>query len=816
MLRQLTIFPDHFLGIVLAVSLAIFPTYNQAAEKKQLIKIGVLAHRGHEDALKRWSLTAEYLTKAIKGYEFIIKPKSLSGMREATENNLVEFVLTNPGNYVDIEANFGATRIATLKVKQRDHAYTVFSAVIFVRHDNTDINRLEDLRGKSFMAVNKNAFGGFQMAWLELKQVGINPFEDLSELKFSGFPQDNIVYAVESGRVDAGTVRSDTLERMASEGAIAIKDFKILNRQHNDKFPLLHSTKLYPEWPFAKLKNTDDHLAQQIAVALLTMPSDSMAAIVSRSEGWTIPLDYTPVHDVFKILKIGPYALVDPITVENIIEQYALYILLMIVILISLGLVIIYISRTNHNLNLTQTNLRTEIESRRKAQLDLARHRDTLEQNVITRTRELADLNQELQEDIIARKSAEASLTKSSHTLQTMHEITSSRHMTLDAKIDALLRTGCNCFNADYGAVLLLKLDKVYISRFVGIKQIFTRDKYIDQDKLFSTYLKLDSEPLIIQNAEIDDGFNQLAQCKEMGVSSYMGIPIIVSGSLYGYLEYGSSAVQHTSRSTIDIDMLQLISQWVGGEIQRRQAYDNAQKHQADLAHVARLGTMGEMASGLAHELNQPLTAIVNYTRGCVRRLTSDSADIPAIVDAMEQSCSEAERAAEIIRRMRELVNKEVPRREHNEINNIIEVVIKLLQPKIKTNHVTIKRELMSNIPKVYVDRIQIEQVLINLVNNAIDAMKKTPLLKREIIIQSGYDETNVQIKVFDRGSGLPNDMQSEVFEPFFSTKNEGMGMGLSISRSIIEAHQGNLNAEQRELGGSVFSFTLPLGSEVN
>ncbi|MCK4709740.1 MAG: hypothetical protein KAU21_14060, partial [Gammaproteobacteria bacterium] len=95
-------------------------------------------------------------------------------------------------------------------------------------------------------------------------------------------------------------------------------------------------------------------------------------------------------------------------------------------------------------------------------------------------------------------------------------------------------------------------------------------------------------------------------------------------------------------------------------------------------------------------------------------------------------------------------------------------------------------------------------------------AMKKTPLLKREIIIQSRYDKTNIQIKVFDRGSGLPNNMRSEVFEPFFSTKNEGMGMGLSISRSIIEAHQGNLTAEQRELGGSIFSFTLPLGSEAN
>lgn len=801
---------------ILLLLLALLPFQSQSVTNDKLIKIGVLAHRGHDETIDRWSLTADYLSEAIDGYQFIIKPKSLSSMKEAVEKNLLEFILTNPGNYVDIEANYGATRIATLKVKQRDNAYTSFSAVIFTRYDRHDINTLKDLRNRSFMAVNKKAFGGFQMAWLELKQVDIDPFEDLSDLQFSGFPQDNIVYAVESGKIDAGTVRSDTLERMASEGAISIKDFKILNKQHSDAFPLLHSTRLYPEWPFAKLKKTDDQLAQQVAVALLTMPVNSEAAIRSRSEGWTIPLDYTPVHDVFKILKIGPYTQIDNITFEKVIEQYSHYILLVIVTLIILGLVIVYISRTNHNLTLTQTNLRTEIESRRHAQSELAKHRDTLEQNVIKRTQELADLNNELQEDIIARKSAEASLKKSSHTLQTMHEITSSRQMSFEAKVDALLRTGCNCFNMEYGTLLQLKDKKINVVRYVGEQDIFKRNKWIDHDQLFAKYMMLDSEPLIIQNANTDARYNKLYQHTTLKISSYLGFPVIVAGALFGYLEYGSKKITNRPRSLIDIDMLQLISQWIGGEIQRQQSQDNAQKHQADLAHVARLGTMGEMASGLAHELNQPLTAIVNYTRGCVRRLSSENADLPAIVDAMEHSCSEAERAAEIIRRMRELVNKEVPRREFNDINNIIEVVIRLVKPKIKKNHVTIKRELNPNIPMINVDRIQIEQVLINLLNNAIDAMKKTPVLDREVIVQSRYDHSEIQVKVFDRGSGLPNNMKSDVFEPFFSTKNEGMGMGLSISRSIIEAHAGSLNAEHRELGGSIFSFTLPLGSETN
>lgn len=794
------------------------PTFQSLAENNnQLVKIGVLAHRGHDEALKRWSLTADYLSQSIQGYDIIIEPKSLKSMKQAVEDNLVDFILTNPGNYVDIEANYGATRIATLKVKQRDRSFTLFSAVIFTRYDNHDINELKDLKDRSFMAVNPKAFGGFQMAWLELMQVDINPFEDLSSLEFSGFPQDNIVYAVASGKVDAGTVRSDTLERMDSEGSISIKDFKILNRQHNDQFPLIHSTRLYPEWPFAKLKKTDDHLAQKIAVALLTMPPQSEAAIVSRSEGWTIPLDYTPVHEVFKKLKIGPYAEIDKVTFEKVIEQYSYYILLVLITLVALALVIIYITRTNHNLNLTQTNLRTEIESRRKAQSELAKHRDTLEQNVIKRTRELADLNKELQDDIFARKAAETSLKKSSNTLQTMHEITSSRHMSFEGKVDSLLRTGCSCFGMGYGALLQIINNNILILRTVSAENIFTRGALFDKNKLFSNKLTVDADPLIINNAAESEIFKEHFQHVELGIGSYIGIPVIVSGSLFGYLEFGSKHSTHMHHSLIEIDMMQLISQWIGGEIQRQQAQENAQKHQADLAHVARLGTMGEMASGLAHELNQPLTAIVNYTRGCVRRLSAKSVEnLPSIVEAMELSCSEAERAAEIIRRLRELVNKEMPRREPNDINNIIEVVIKLLQPRIKDEHVSILRELTKSPPKVYVDRIQIEQVLINLMNNAIDAMKNTPLLKREIIIQSRYDKEIVQVKVFDRGSGLPNNMRSEVFEPFFSTKNEGMGMGLSISRSIMETHNGSLNAEQRELGGSIFSITLPIGNGDN
>ncbi|MCK7576714.1 MAG: PhnD/SsuA/transferrin family substrate-binding protein [Chromatiales bacterium] len=147
------------------------------------------------------------------------------------------------------------------------------------------------------MGVSREAFGGFQMAWREFHQAGIDPDRHFGRLAFAGFPQDNIVYAVRDRQIDAGTVRTDTLERMAAEGRIVLADYKVINQQQRAGFPFLLSTRLYPEWAFARLTHTDEELAQQVVVALLRLTPDSHAARASQSAGWTVPLDYTPVHE---------------------------------------------------------------------------------------------------------------------------------------------------------------------------------------------------------------------------------------------------------------------------------------------------------------------------------------------------------------------------------------------------------------------------------------------------------------------------------------------------------------------------------------
>ncbi len=247
----------------------------------------------------------------------------------------------------------------------------------------------------------------------------------------------------------------------------------------------------------------------------------------------------------------------------------------------------------------------------------------------------------------------------------------------------------------------------------------------------------------------------------------------------------------------------------------RHHMEEQLRQHQAELAHVSRLSTMGEMAAGLAHELNQPLAAIVNYTQGCIRRLRSgNETDVRALQMAMEEVSAQATRAGEIIRRLRDFVRKGETKRSTVDINTLITTALNLVQPEARHQDINIQLELTRQLPPVSVDPIQIEQVIVNLARNAIEAMSSVNWPKRELSIRSSLTENGmIEIALHDTGEGLPEELLKQLFYPFFTTKATGMGMGLSISRSIIEAHQGRLWAMRNPDCGMTFRFTLPVES---
>lgn len=349
--------PHRALLLLAALACGLLPARPALANLPE-VRIAVLAHRGEDAALKNWQPTADYLTQAIPSRRFTIVPLMNATLGPAVAAQEVDFVLTNPGSYVALEAQHGVTRMLTLRALRQGRVLTEFGAVIFTRADRDDIRTLADLKGKTFMGVGKGTFGGFLMAQRELQAAGVDPYKHFERLEFSGLPQDAIVYAVRDGRVDAGTVRTDLLEGMAAEGRIDLADFKAIGARSYPDFPFLASTRLYPEWAFARLRHVPDTLAQQVAVALLSLPPDSPATRASQSAGWTVPLDYTPVHELFRALRVGPYQNHGEVHLVDVVRQYWLWIAALTLVPAVLGSILFYILRLNRRLK--ETRLRLE------------------------------------------------------------------------------------------------------------------------------------------------------------------------------------------------------------------------------------------------------------------------------------------------------------------------------------------------------------------------------------------------------------------------------------------------------------------------
>lgn len=248
---------------------------------------------------------------------------------------------------------------------------------------------------------------------------------------------------------------------------------------------------------------------------------------------------------------------------------------------------------------------------------------------------------------------------------------------------------------------------------------------------------------------------------------------------------------------------------------EHRQAEEQARRHQTELAHVARLSTMGEMATGIAHEVNQPLSAIANFARGCIRRLRSDNMNPADLIEPLEEVCEQAERASEILRHVRDFVRKSELQMKPFDINQIVYTVVKFTELEARQQGAIVRLDLHAQLPRVQTDAIMIEQVICNLVRNAFEAMAEAKSHRREVTICTRpFNGDAVEIEVGDTGPGIDGAVIDQVFDQFFTTKSEGIGMGLSISRSIVESHGGRVRAESGKDGGATFRFTLPISEQ--
>ncbi|MDD3675113.1 sensor histidine kinase [Thauera propionica] len=276
------------------------------------IRIGVLDFLGSEATVGEWSPLLHHIEAALPGQTVRLEQLDHAGMRAAAAAGELDFIITNPGHYVELEAELGASRILTLDAGHgRTPARALGSAVV-VRADRSDLQSLIELRGKRVAAVGREGFGGFQLIWGVLADIGVSPDEDFAELQTVGFPMSKVLEAVASGRADAGIVRACLLEGLGEAG----RAFRVVAPREEPGFPCATSTPLYPDWPLASLRHTPPELARQVAIALLSMDADS------DHPTWAVPADYQSVHDLFRKLEIGPYAYLREPTLMVMAQRY--------------------------------------------------------------------------------------------------------------------------------------------------------------------------------------------------------------------------------------------------------------------------------------------------------------------------------------------------------------------------------------------------------------------------------------------------------------------------------------------------------------
>ena len=417
-----------------------------------------------------------------------------------------------------------------------------------------------------------------------------------------------------------------------------------------------------------------------------------------------------------------------------------------------------------------------EIDQRKKAEDALKKAHDDLEKRVEERTSDLTKSVDELQKEMVVRKRAEQALRGSEE-----------KYRTLTDNLSVGVFRSTPGPKGNY-----IEVNSAYIRMFgfenkETLLSLYAYDLYQnpdDRDKFSKKMLKDGA----VKNEEI-------MFKRRDGTSFYGSATAVAVKDDDGQVRYYDGILE---------DITEL-----------RQAKEEARKRREEIAHLGRVATMGELSASLAHELNQPLTAILSNAQAALRFIAGDSPDLAEIRDILNDIVADDRRAGEVIHRLRSLFRKGEFEKVAVNMNDLIQEVVSLINTEAMIRNVSIETTLDRSLAPVLGDRVHLQQVIINFILNASEAMTDIADAPRKIIIStSKADQKMVKVGIRDFGSGIIEDQLDQIMEPFYTTKPEGMGMGLSINRSIIEAHAGRFWAENNPDRGATFYFTLPIHEE--
>ncbi len=304
--------------------------------------------------------------------------------------------------------------------------------------------------------------------------------------------------------------------------------------------------------------------------------------------------------------------------------------------------------------------------------------------------------------------------------------------------------------------------------------------------------------------------------CRALGIKSQVALPLVVGGTVVGGFVFSSSRDEPAWEPEQPIQGLRLLGEVFANALSRKQVELEAQRLRQEMAHIGRVSAMGELTASLAHELNQPLTAILNNAHVAERLLAADVVNVEELRDILDDIVADDKRAADVIRRLRQLLRKGDLEYTSLDLNEVVADVARLVMSDAAIRNVSIRVEAAPGLPRVRGDRVQLQQVVLNLVLNGLDAMREPGGGDRTLVIRTFTDGDAgvVGVAVRDAGPGIAAKDAEHIFDPLYTTKAEGIGMGLAIARTIVDAHGGRLTAANNAEGGATFRFTLPVDKE--
>ncbi|NTV13571.1 MAG: PhnD/SsuA/transferrin family substrate-binding protein [Desulfobulbaceae bacterium] len=826
------------------------------------VKIGVLAFRPKAQELADWQPLAAVLKQAIPERDFAVEVFTYAELNQAIASRQLDFVLTNPGHYVLLKTLNGfSSPLATLASTATGRTTSVFGGVIFCRADQGQVNVLSDIKGKTVAIASTESLGGYQMQAYELIRAGIRMPQGV-KLLTTDMPHDKVVEAVLSGRAEVGFVRSGVLEGMTRNGKLDPKQLKVLQPQNHPGFPQQVSTPLYPEWPFTATPRADKDLARRVAAALFLMADNSATMATMGSRSFVAPADYSPVEEVLRELRLPPFDVAPQFTWQDIWARYHWQIsgsALAFAVIAFLGVNLLFANRRlatkqlllleqQHKLQVNEEKFRTVADhtlgweywqgpneelfymspscqgitgySREEftAEPDLLKsviHPDDRHKTEVHRH----DIgNQEdgtLNFRVVRRDGGIRWIEHICHPVWSSDGVFKGRRV---SNRDITERKQIEESRRELSAIVERSLNEIYLFDAETL-----RFRHVNLGALRNLQYTLaelkNMTPVDIKAELTETSFRALVQpllAEEQDVLVFETVHRRADASLYPvevHLQLMGSGQQRTFLAVVfDIT-------------ERKRMEAEKAKIEASFHQLQKSESLGRMAGAIAHNYNNMLAAVIGNLELGINELPPGTHARTYMCEAMKAS----RRAAEISGLMLTYLGHTFTKEEALDLSEVCNRNLPTLTDAMPPE-VALTTDLATPGPIISANTQEIMHLLTNLTTNAWEALPQgggAIHLAVKTVAAAAISPTHrfpldwqpqdipyACLEVSDTGCGIAAEDIDKIFDPFYTSKFTGRGLGLPVVLGIIRARHGAITVHSQTTGGSVFRVFFPLATE--